>query len=440
MRHALITRRWSLLLNRETLWSAATQAFSSGVSLLVSVVAARLLGVDQFGQYVLVLAGVFLLGSLQHHLVTGPMMILSGLRRRSEAYYDTLARWIVLAGVGCGAILAIYALAVFALQSRVFRLDMALVGFTASFGTVIHDDIKRLLFVQGRPRTAFLIEVARHAIFGAAVCLAVIFFGIGPAGLLICLGGSAGLVAAFFLLPMLRGSPPRRLHVAVRGRHWQLGRWMALMVAVSSVHENGVTVVSGVVLGDWAAGGLRSAQIMFGPIQVLMTSFDYFIPRTAAEQFSAAGRERLLRYLQHVFLIGSIPIVGYCTLMAAFKDPVLLLLGPEYRAFGTIVSLMAVAPPIIFLRELGMVYLRVTGQTRGVFLSFVGSAITVAMAMMPLIWACSVIGAAIAVVLGHAVSMALVLACCAIDYRHGATSRLLFSEDTTASTRSSAIA
>src|SRR5689334_8471871 len=61
-------RRWTLLLKHEALWAAMTQALGSGVSLVISILAARLLGVDQFGQYVLVLTAVFLLSSLQYHL------------------------------------------------------------------------------------------------------------------------------------------------------------------------------------------------------------------------------------------------------------------------------------------------------------------------------------------------------------------------------------
>jgi O-antigen/teichoic acid export membrane protein len=218
-------------------------------------------------------------------------------------------------------------------------------------------------------------------------------------------------VALPLLVPWLRNGPRRRLKAAVFARHWRIGRWMALMVLVSTAHEHAVTVAAGTMLGDWAAAGLRSAQILFGPILVLMMSLENFVPRRAAERFSAGGLPALSGYLRRVLLIGLVPIAGFCATVAIFEDELLsLLLGPAFTAFDQLVTVVAVVPPLVLVRELGMVYLRTVGQTRGVFLAFTASAVVTVTLLVPLIHAFGLIGAALAFVLGHALSTALVLA------------------------------
>src|SRR5829696_6510750 len=79
-----LARRARRLLDHEGAWSAAAQALASGMSFVVSILAARLLGVAEFGQFVLILAGVFIVGTLQYQVVSGPMMTVAGLRRRAR--------------------------------------------------------------------------------------------------------------------------------------------------------------------------------------------------------------------------------------------------------------------------------------------------------------------------------------------------------------------
>ncbi|HEX8167202.1 MAG TPA: lipopolysaccharide biosynthesis protein [Beijerinckiaceae bacterium] len=405
-----LVRRARRALDHEGAWSAGAQALASGMSFLVSIGAARALGIEEFGRFVLILTGVFIVGALQYQVVSSPMMTAAGLRRRSDGYYGAVTRWLVLASLLSGLAVALYVLALYGWQSGRARLDLAAAGFAVGVGIVLHDGLKRILFATRRPRLAFLFEALRYGTFAAAAIAAWATVGIGTAGLLLCLGLAPIAVALPLLVPMLRNRPRRRLKAAVFARHWDIGRWMALMVLVSTAHEHAVTVAAGTMLGEWAAAGLRSAQILFGPILVLMMSLENVVPRRAAERYSAGGRPALARYLKRVLLLGLVPIAGYCLGAAAFEDELLsLLLGPAFTAFDQLVTIVAVVPALVLARELGMVYLRTLGETRGVFVAFLGSAVVTMAALIPLIHGFGVIGAALAFVLGHAVSTAFVL-------------------------------
>ena len=165
------------------------------------------------------------------------------------------------------------------------------------------------------------------------------------------------------------------------------------------------------MLGDWAAAGLRAGQILFGPILMLLMSLENFVPRQAAERLRAGGRPALAAYLRRVFLLGGLPVAGFCLTVAIFEDPLLhLLLGPAFTAFDEVVTVMAVAPTLILARELGMIYLRTVGETRGVFMAFAASSVISIVLLVPLIRGWGVVGAAAAFALGHALSTTLVIA------------------------------
>ena len=129
-----LARRARRLLDHEGAWSAAAQALASGMSFVVSILAARLLGIAEFGQFVLILAGVFIVGTLQYQVVSGPMMTVAGLRRRSDAYYGAVTRWLILVSLLCGLAIAAYVLALTGWQTGRARLDLALAGFTVGVG------------------------------------------------------------------------------------------------------------------------------------------------------------------------------------------------------------------------------------------------------------------------------------------------------------------
>jgi O-antigen/teichoic acid export membrane protein len=389
------------------IWSAASQALASGMSLVISVVAARLLGVNDFGDYVLIQAGVLVVSTLQYQLVCGPMMIVTGQRRCSPVYFGTVARAILAAALFAGATAAAYSL----LIDRPAAGEMlALASFVFAAGTVAQDSAKRVLFARGRPRHAFLCEFARQALFVVLAVGAWLSVGVTTEILLACLGLSMLLPALPVLVPMLARGPRGRIHRAAADRHWRLGRWLMLVVLVSMAHEQLVTIFAGTWIGDQAAAGLRAANVLLGPLLVLMSSLENVVPRRAAERLRRGGEPALVAYLGQVLLLSEVPIIAACLVIGIFSGDLLtLLLGPGFRVFAPVATIMALGPPINIAREIGVTYLRTVNRTYGIFLAFTASAVVTLAAIYPLISAYGVAGAACAAVLGHSVSTVFVL-------------------------------
>jgi O-antigen/teichoic acid export membrane protein len=401
----LMLRLWS----EAWLWSAGAQALSSGMSLIVSVIAARLLGVADFGTYVLVHAGVVILSILQYQIVAGPMMIVSGHRGRSPAYFGTVARAALAVSLLIGIAVALYcAVLVEGPSAHGFALPVA--SFVFAVGFVAQDSAKRLAFAMGRPRAAFGYEFLRHGLFVIATAALWWTRGVDTAALLVCGGVSAMLAALPIYWPALRTRSRGALHRVVGRHHWLLGRWLALVVFVSAAHEQLVTILAGSWINAEASAGLRAAQVLLGPLLVLMMSLENIVPSQAARRFREGGRSALAAYLGRVLLTMELPVIVICALIGFYSADILrLLMGPGFASFATVSAIIVLGPPITLAREFGVIYLRTTRNTQGIFLAFLTSGLVTLAVIYPMIRFYGVEGAAWVAILGHAVSTAVIL-------------------------------
>jgi len=409
----LLLRIWS----DAWIWSAGVQALGSGMSLVTSVVAARLLGVAGFGAYVLVHAGVVILSTLQYQLVAGPMAVAAGHRTRSPAYFGVVARAALGVAALIGVAVALYSAMLVEGFERGGALPIAAAVFATGF--VAHDSAKRLAFATNRPRLAFGCECARHSLFALTLVAVWSTHGVDAPTLL----ASSGLSAFAAALPVYAGALRARsragLRRAVSDHHLLLGRWLVLVVLVSAAHEQFATILAGSWLGEDAAAGLRAAQILLGPLLVLMTSIENIVPRRAAQHLRRDGEIAMATYILRVLLMLEIPVIAVCVAIGSYGADILrLLLGKDFASFAAIGTILAIGPPLTLAREFGVIYLRTTRRTHGILTAFAASAVVTLAASYPLIAAYGTIGAACVILLGHAVSSVVVLFLVAGAVRH----------------------
>lgn len=389
------------------IWSAGSQALTSGFSLVTSIIAARMLGVERFGDYVLIQAVVMVLSGLQYQMIASPMAIIAGERPRSRVYFGIVASAVLSMALVIGSVAAAYGLILDRPGGYAF---LALANFLFASGTVVQDGAKRILFASGRPLAAFLCELVRQVLFFLLLAVTWWRFGASTETLLVCAGLSMMLAGGPLLVPLLRFVRSGGMVRAVFFRHWQLGRWLMLMVLVSMAHEQLATIFAGVWIGEEAAAGLRAAHVLLGPLLVFMASLENVVPRRAAGQFRSDGEGALSRYLVRVALLSLLPVLAVCLGVILYGRQALgLLFGPGFAGFAPVAAIIAMCPPLQLIRELGMTYLRATGRTYGIFLAFVASAIATLAVIYPLMKAYGATGAAIAIVVGHSVSTLFVL-------------------------------
>ena len=93
----------------EVLLALGDQVLVSGMTFLIGIGVARLLGITEFGKLAIVFILQMFAQSLQGCFVVAPMMALSGLRgQRTANYYAAVMTWsaVLSLGAGCGVALA----------------------------------------------------------------------------------------------------------------------------------------------------------------------------------------------------------------------------------------------------------------------------------------------------------------------------------------------
>ncbi|MEM1048129.1 MAG: hypothetical protein AAGL24_18415 [Pseudomonadota bacterium] len=380
--------RLQALLNRDVTASVMSQVLVSGLNFAIGVLAARLLGVEDFGLFSLILLMASFTTNIEAHFLTLPMMTLAGARtRRSPAYFATIQRLGLMTGCVSALLIAGFVFALFALRGE--TADMALIAAAAflTFSQNIQAHVRRVLFARIRPRQAVALDFARLVLMALAVGL-ILAAGVTPdvPGTLFVLGLAALVPALPFLWSGARHAVRPRLVRVVLARHWPIASWLLLMLLVAIGQEQALWMIAGVEFGDAAIGGLRAGQYLLGTTHFLIYALENFMPRTAAQEMRKDDVSGLLRYLGTQTLFVGTASLALILPLAVFAGPVLgLVFGPDFAAYADLTRIFAAVYAVTIVRMVWLYYLRVVERTRDVFVSYVISSLTAIALVYPLI-------------------------------------------------------
>jgi O-antigen/teichoic acid export membrane protein len=242
-------------------WSIADQAVSSLTNFVLAVLAARWLDPDDFGRFALVIA-VYLLAVGLVRAVCGELLVVrfSGGPAREHAAAAFGATVLVALPISVAVAIA----AVVAVDARAGLLALAV-----TLPALLLQDVLRYFFVaDARPAAAFgndMVWVAAQlGILGGLLLADAITLGSLVAG-----WGAAAAVAALAGLVQARCVPDLR-----GGRSWFVtnrglwNRYATEFGATTGAWQTTLFVVGGLA-GLVAAGALRGAQVLYGPLHVV---------------------------------------------------------------------------------------------------------------------------------------------------------------------------
>ncbi len=406
-----MTARLQALLNRDVTASVMSQVLVSGLNFAIGVLAARLLGVEDFGLFSLILLMASFTTNIEAHFLTLPMMTLAGARaRRSPAYFATIQQLGLMTGCLSALLIAGFVVLLFALRGE--SADTALIAAAAflTFSQNIQAHVRRILFARLRPQHAVALDFARLVLMALAVGL-IIAAGMTPdvpttlAGL-----GLAALVPALpFLCTGARHAVRPRLVRIVVARHWPIASWLLLMLLVAIGQEQALWMIAGVEFGDAAIGGLRAGQYLLGTTHFLIYALENFMPRTAAQEMRKDDVAGLLRYLGIQTLFVGTASLALILPLAVFAGPVLgLVFGPDFVAYADHTRIFAAVYAVTIVRMVWLYYLRVVERTRDIFVSYVISSLTAIALVYPLIEHFGVSGIPITMLIAQTVLLAAI--------------------------------
>ncbi|OAS19744.1 lipopolysaccharide biosynthesis protein [Methylobacterium platani] len=403
---ALLTR-----LRGPALLSLLDQGAVSGFGFLAGIAAARLIDMEGFGRFALVLIVAGFAQGLHNALVTAPLMTLAGSVRSPSRYAAAVgAGALVLAAglaLGVAGALALY----FSWRGEPVPVDLVTAAGALTLAQNLQLTARRLLFAYGGGGRALAMDLARAASFPLAVAaLWALGIPLNAARLVELLA----LTAVLTTLPVLVGravEPGRRRLAVTSLRHWQMARWLLPVVLVTFGQEQLVWILAGGALGEEALGGLRAAQYLVGIVLLMLAATENVVPTGAGRAYDQGGEPALRSYLVSVTRRLGLPVGFLLAVVAVPADLWLrLVFGAPYEPYAPCLRWLALGVVFIFLRDMVAQIFRARRRTDVIFRAFaVSFAVSLAL-VQPLIGRYGAAGAAAVVTIAHGASLLALLA------------------------------
>jgi O-antigen/teichoic acid export membrane protein len=322
-------------------WLFADQALVSGSNFLTSVLLARALGTRDFGVFSVCYVCLQYLNSIQLALIVPAMMSIGPQLEdqvEQNAFLRGMAGYQYLFSFGCAAAAA--ALAILAgphLGKWSIPPRLLLPFLLAVVCFQLQDWYRRFCYAQDRGRTVFWNDAISYA--GQLVVLVLLWrarwISVNLAYFVIA-GTSLVAFAAGFFSDDLRATwqETRR----AMGRSWEMGRRLLVASQSQWLGSQGIILVVAALGGLSAAGGIRAAVTLFGPVTALYQLIDNVVPMRAARAYARSGEPGMRRYLLRsgsaLTIIVGVPVLAVCI----FSRPLMTrIFGSAYAGFASLV-------------------------------------------------------------------------------------------------------
>jgi O-antigen/teichoic acid export membrane protein len=246
-------------------WNLADQMVSSATNLVLSVMVARALSVDDFGAFAVAFTVYSFLIAGGRAMVSRPLTVrytAGGPERFHRAAQAATGATVVL-GAAAGAVVA----AVGLFLDGALGTSLVCIGLLMP-GLLLQDMWRMVFIAQGRPRSAFVNDLLWGIVQLAVVYALIVADRESAATLLFAWGGAALLVAGYGVL-QFRGRPLVRASFGwLRKQSDLLVYYFASFITVMGANQITLLLIAG--LGSPAdVGALRAAQVVLGPLNLL---------------------------------------------------------------------------------------------------------------------------------------------------------------------------
>ena len=269
----------------------------------------------------------------------------------------------------------------------------------------LQDWLRRYYFIRGKGKAVFINDSVSY---GGQVALLVVFYWWGRLNITNTFWALAVSSAIAFLIgAMLENIRPSwNSALQVFQQSWQSGRDLLLAGQINWVGSQGILLFGASILGAKAAGGIRAAQNIVGPFNILFQAMENIIPIQAAQHYATKQLTGLTNYLKKVTLAGSLLLAIPGVILAIFSRELMqFTYGKEYTVFSALIVWQIVIVLLGFLRTQAFYFYRTIRSTKIiVFNTIIASVVTFLFtAVFGQSW--QEIGIMLALLMGQAVSL-----------------------------------
>lgn len=260
-------------LGRRVGWGLVDQALSSVTNFALAILVARSVSPREFGAFTLVLAAYAIMLGSSRALTTEAFVV--RFSAVDEMTHRRATRAVTGAVLVVGVLFAALTALAAGLLSGTLRAAFVPLALTVPL-LLLQDAWRQVFFAAGKPEHAAandFVWASAQAVFYTALFL---FVTAEPsaASLLLAWGGAAGVAAVFGLWQSRSVPDPSRAREWWRAHRDLSGRFAVEHATISSaMHATfyGISAIAGLV----AAGVIRGAQVILGPITLLLQAVTF---------------------------------------------------------------------------------------------------------------------------------------------------------------------
>ena len=382
----------------------ADQAFASGGNLAVSILAARALGVEDFGAFILFLSFAQFALMVQQSAIIMPLLSHAP-RREGDARRTYVRSYIGLQIVFTVLALALLAAGLFA--ASFFEVDIdsgsAAALLAVSAAQQGQEFYRRTYYALRMYKT--LILGSAIVAFGQIVGIAVLWY-VGEATIenvlwVMAAGFALGAAIGLFVFGIpTKNSSPREL----LAENSVLSRWLVPSAFVQWAGSNGLLFVAAGILGPAAAGALRAAQSVTNILNPIFISLENALPVTAGDTLREQGNAGLFSYVRNRSVqIGFFSLLAMIPVFVFAKDILRLAYGAEYSGFANLLRGFCILYVAVGFALPFRVAIRAIDRARTIFLAYVAATVLTLAAAPLLIDTIGLLGVIAAMMISQAI-------------------------------------
>jgi O-antigen/teichoic acid export membrane protein len=321
-------------------WTLLDQTLVSGLNFLTGILLARFLGAEGYGQFVLLYAALLYANTLQAAIIILPMMsIFPSITGAEERRRYADGAFVLQFFLGVGSILLLMVLGKvldylhpeWHLKHYFLPVGAAVIFFQCQ------EWLRRYYFSGSRPAMALASDLIAYG--GQFVVLVALYFA-----------GALTVVTAFWAIAATSAlalwfgwaKEHFRFHVADAPEAYRRSIIMArdffLSAQAQWTGSQGVLMVAGAFLGAESSGGIRAAQNVVGPLNILYQAMENIVPIKAAEEFGRNKVVGLKRFLGKTSSVGGVAVLVPCLIIAGLSGLLMKwFYGAEYVQYSMLV-------------------------------------------------------------------------------------------------------
>lgn len=298
---------------------AVDQGVVSGCSFLTTLIAARTLTVESFGQFSLALLGTLFLSNLHRAVFTQPMNVLGPMEppERLEARVHAQLRAHTLAVPLAAVFLATLAIWFFP------SVQLWAAAVFSACALFLQDTLRRYWYTNGEIRSALANDVVSYVGQLLAMVALVMLGALSAASVFLAMGASS--LAAFALgvrtLPT-RGSASHFSVASMLAEHWPMARWLVLTAlavwGAGQVYPFLVAPLGPEVVATFAA--CRNLLNAVGPV---VQSLGNYVPSRVAALVAAGNTRAVSHHLRKMLAHTAWVAILFLALIQGFAQELL---------------------------------------------------------------------------------------------------------------------